>query len=119
MVCYYHFNQPAIGICKYCQRGLCRDCAVLVDDSLACKDRHEDKVYALNLLSERGILNAQRIGASYVRNAIFYLLVGVLFSGFGLLQYRFLGLEAVFFILIGVFLLYAAVANFAESRRYK
>jgi hypothetical protein len=42
-----------------------------------------------------------------------------LFAGFGLLQYRFLGLQAVFFILIGLFLLYVAVANLVESKKYK
>jgi hypothetical protein len=45
--------------------------------------------------------------------------VGILFAGFGLLQYRFLGLQAIFFMLIGIFLLYAAAANFIESKKYK
>jgi hypothetical protein len=119
MVCYYHFDQPAIGICKHCHRGLCRDCAALVDDLLACKHRHEVQVGCLNLMVARGILQAKHVGSGYTRNAIFYFLVGVLFAGFGLLQYRFLGWQAVFFILIGLFLLYVAVANFVESRKYK
>jgi hypothetical protein len=38
---------------------------------------------------------------------------------FGLVQYRFLGLQAVFFILIGLFLLYAASANYFEGRKHK
>ena len=71
------------------------------------------------LLEARGILQARRMGAGYVRNAIFYTLVGSLFAGFGWIQFRFLGLQAVFFMLIGVFLLYAAVANYWESRKYK
>ena len=119
MVCYYHIDQPAIGICKHCHRGLCHACATLVDDSLACKHRHESQVGGLNLMAIRGILNAQRLGAGYRRNAIFYFLVGGLFIGFGLLQYRFLGLQAAFFILIGLFLFYAAVTNFMESIKYK
>ncbi len=57
--------------------------------------------------------------SGYVRNTIFYGLVGLLFAGFGLLEYRFLGLQAVFFMLIGFFLLYAAIANFMEGRRYR
>jgi hypothetical protein len=43
----------------------------------------------------------------------------VLFAGFGIMQYRFLGLQAVFFMMIGLFLLYAAVANYFESRKHK
>ncbi len=108
-----------MGICKHCSRGLCNECAALVDDTLACKDRHEQQVRGLNLAAGRGILQATRVGSGYVRNAIFYELVGILFGGFGLSQYRFLGLQAVFFMLIGVFLLYAAAANFVESRKYR
>ncbi len=64
-----------------------------------------------------GLLQIQRFKAAYLRNTLFYGLVGVLFIGFGLAQYRFLGLQAVFFILIGISLLYAAFANFAETRK--
>ena len=91
MICYYHADKPAIGICKHCHRGICMDCAVLVDDALACKNRHEDRVGDINLMIDRGILQARRVGAGYSRNAIFYFLVGGLFGGFGILQYRFLG----------------------------
>ena len=119
MVCYYHPDRPAVGICKHCQRGLCRDCAAIVNNSLACANRHEEQVRGLLLMEERGILQARRVASGYMRNAIFYALVGALFTGFGLLQYRYLGLEAVFFMLIGLFLLYAAVTNYLESRKYK
>ena len=119
MVCYYHPERPAHGICKHCGRGLCAECSALVEDVLACKDRHEEQVRGLNLVEARGILQARRVGSGYARNAIFYGLVGLLFAGFGLMQYRFLGLQAVFFMLIGLFLLYAAVANFLEGRKYR
>ena len=118
MNCFYHPDQAAVGICRYCGRGLCTECTALVDDTLACKDRHEQQVHGLNIASEQNILQATRIRSGYTRNTIFYGLVGVLFAGFGLSQYRFLGLQAVFFMLIGVFLLYAAVANYFEGRKY-
>jgi hypothetical protein len=91
----------------------------VVNDLLACKGRHEGEVHALERMTARNILQSQRMGSSYLRNAIFYGLVGVLFAGFGILQLRFLGSQAVFFLLIGIFLLYAAVANYFESRKYK
>lgn len=118
MNCYYHPNQPAVGICKHCQRGLCTACAADVDGSLACKDRHEGQVQALDALTARSLLQTKRVGSVYSRNAIFYFLVGILFAGFGLYQLRFAGLQAIFLLLIGVFLLYAAIANFLESRKY-
>jgi hypothetical protein len=119
MVCYYHPDKPAVGICKHCQRGLCSDCAVIVNDAIACKNRHEEEVRGLILLADRGVLQARRVGSGYIRNAIFYVLVGLVFTSFGLFQYRFLGLQAIFFMLIGLFLLYAGVANYVEGRKYK
>ena len=74
---------------------------------------------AAEQMFQRNMLQSRRVKSGYVRNSIFYGLVGALFAGFGLFQYRFLGLQAVFFIMIGAFLLYAATANFLESRKYK
>ncbi len=119
MNCYYHPEKPAIGLCKYCQRGLCTDCAAVIDDVIACKSRHEDEVHQLEQLAARHLFQSKRVGSAYTRNTIFYSLVGTLFTAFGLIQYRFLGLQAVFFILIGLFLLYAASANYFEGRKHK
>ena len=119
MNCYYHPNQPAVGLCKHCQRGLCLDCAADVDGSLACKDRHEEQVRALDTLTTRNLLQAERVGSVYRRNAVFYSLVGLLFSGFGLTQIRWLGWQGIFLAAIGLFLLYAAAANYLESRNYR
>lgn len=119
MQCYYHIGQQAVGTCVHCQRGVCAECMTLVDDRLACKDRHEPQVEAANHVLVRAIVQAQRVGSGYLRNAVFYGLAGALFAGFGLVQYRFLGLQAVFFTLIGLFLLYAAVANLVESQKYR
>ena len=119
MNCYYHPTQPAVGLCKHCQRGLCTDCAADVDGSLACKGHHEEQVRALEALTARNLLQAGRVGSVYRRNAIFYFLIGILFAGFGLYQLPFAGLQAIFLLLIGLFLLYAAIANFLESRKYK
>ena len=67
----------------------------------------------------RIVRQAQRTAASYVRNAAFYGLAGAASAGLGLIQIRFLGYQAVFFILIGVFLLYASVANLLEGCRFR
>lgn len=119
MNCFYHPDRPAVGLCKHCQRGVCADCAAVVDDVLACASRHEDEVRMSEQLAARNLFQSKRVSASYLRNAIFYGLVGVLFAGFGWMQYRFLGLQAVFFILIGLFLLYASIANYLEGRKHR
>jgi len=119
MNCYYHPTQPAIGLCKYCQRGLCTECASVADDVLACKKRHEDEVHKLEKLSARNLFQAERVSSIYMRNAVFYGMVGAAFAGFGLWQLKWLGLQAALFIALGVFLLYAAIANYLEGRKYK
>lgn len=119
MNCFYHQDKPAIGLCKYCQRGLCVECAAVMDDVLACKDRHEDEIHKLEQLTARNLFQSKRVASGYMRNAIFYGLVGAVFAIFGIWQYRRLGLQAVMFIALGVFLLYAAGANYVEGRKHK
>lgn len=119
MACYYHPDRPAVGLCKYCQRGLCSDCAAPAGDSLACRNLHEEQVRVLEELTKLNILQSKRVGSDYMRNTIFYGLVGILFTGFGFSQLRWLGLQAVVYLMIGLALLYAAGANYLESRKYK
>lgn len=108
-----------MGLCKYCQRGLCSNCAARAGDSLACKDLHEAQVHEMELLMQKNIFQSKRVGSDYMRNTIFYGIVGILFSAFGLSQVRWLGLQAVIYLMIGLALLYAAIANYLESRKYK
>ncbi len=119
MNCYYHPNRPAVGVCKHCQRGLCAEDAALVDDSLACKGRHENEVREMNLWMARNILQSKRVGSGYNRNAIFYFLVGAVFAGYGFYTMRFTGLQGLFLLFVGLFLLFAAGLNFFEGRKYK
>jgi hypothetical protein len=119
MNCYYHPDRPAVGTCKHCQRGLCAEDAALVDDSLACKGRHEEQVRDINQLMQRNILQAKRVGSVYNRNAIFYFLVGAAFTAFGFYQVRWTGLQGLFLLVVGLFLLFSAGLNFFEGRKYK
>jgi len=70
-------------------------------------------------LMQRNILQSKRVGSDYVRNTIFYGIVGILFTGFGFSQLRWLGLQAIIYLLIGLALMYASLANYLESRKYK
>ena len=73
----------------------------------------------MEVLMQKNILQSKRVGSDYMRNTIFYGIVGILFSAFGFSQLRWLGLQAVVYLMIGLSLLYAAVANYLESRKYK
>lgn len=70
-------------------------------------------------LNKQSILKSKRAGSDYVRNTIFYGSVGVLFTIFGASQIKWLGLQAIVYLIIGLALLWAALANYLESRKYK
>ena len=119
MVCFYHPDKSAIGLCRHCQRGLCSDCAAVVDDVLACKNRHEEQVHTLEEMTRQNILKSKRTRSDYLRNTVFYGTVGLLFTAFGVSQIQWLGLQGIVYAVIGLALLYAALANYLESRKYK
>jgi hypothetical protein len=86
---------------------------------LACKDRQEEHVHELMELNKQDILRSKRAGSDYVRNTIFYGSVGILFTIFGASQIKWLGLQAIVYLIIGLALLWASLANYLESRKYK
>lgn len=86
---------------------------------MACRSLHEDHVRAMETLMQKNILQSKRVSSDYTRNTIFYGTVGILFAGFGISQLRWLGLQAVIYLMIGLALLWAALANYLESRKYK
>lgn len=47
MKCFHHPGLEAVGICKFCSKGLCGGCAVDLGHGLACRGEHEDEVAAL------------------------------------------------------------------------
>ncbi|HJQ13451.1 MAG TPA: hypothetical protein VJ830_01785 [Anaerolineales bacterium] len=80
---------------------------------------HEEQVRAIEALLQKNILQSKRVGSDYLRNTIFYGVVGLLFSAFGISQLQWLGLQAVVYLMIGIALLWASLANYLESRKYK
>jgi len=73
----------------------------------------------MEMLLQKNILQSKRVGSDYFRNTIFYGIVGLLFSVFGISQLQWLGLQAVVYLMIGLALLWASLANYLESRKYK
>jgi hypothetical protein len=55
MQCFYHPESHAVGTCKHCQRGLCRDCASEREGGLACQGRCEEMVDQVSALIRRNI----------------------------------------------------------------
>jgi hypothetical protein len=86
MNCFNHPDRPSIGMCKSYCRGLCRECALELENGLACKEAQcEDRVKIMNKLlsSQTRILAAAR-SQSWTQ-AVLLVAMGAILLGFGLL----------------------------------
>jgi hypothetical protein len=116
MRCFYHEDKEAVGTCKSCGRGLCRECAVALPKSLACRGRCEADAQALTQLIDRNIqisgtsLRLARTGRnSRVVIGIFHVAIGVVFLIGGLHdQLRVISFLGIALIAYGIYWLYLA-----------
>ena len=105
MKCYEHPEVEAIGICKHCQKGVCTDCSTDLGFGLACKDKHEKDVEFLNSLIENNKKAYRQSPKSAMAGNLFYLLMGILFIGFGYPDAKFLILFGVLCVGYWIFLM--------------
>ena len=103
MRCFYHEDKEAVGTCKSCGRGLCRECAIELPKSLACRGRCEADAQAVTQLIERNIQLSANSPNVYKLNrngrmgtGIFYIILGTVFLFAGLRH------ELIFMSIIGV-----------------
>jgi hypothetical protein len=116
MRCFYHHDVEAVATCKNCGRGLCPGCAVDVGNGLACPNRCEEEVRALNRVIARNKTAYQKTSGAYVRIAVFYALVGLVFLGAGLANWR--GF-AWMFIPAGAIFVLAGLLHYTTGRRFQ
>jgi hypothetical protein len=83
--CYYHTGSDAVAVCKNCNRGVCPDCAANVVNGTACVNRCEAEVLAINEVVQRNKTGYQKASGAYARNAVLYLVLGLIMVGIGAL----------------------------------
>lgn len=76
MHCFHHESVDAVGICKHCYRGLCGQCAVLIQNSLSCQGKCEAEVAAYADLMDRSKTIYPGLGNLYRSGGIFFTVVG-------------------------------------------
>ena len=88
MECFYHTGKSAVGVCKSCQRGLCRGCAKEVTNGIACVSRCETEAEKFNLVVQRGpSLNEKGLSLPSSANTyIQSIILGGVFIFFGVYQ---------------------------------
>lgn len=92
MNCFIDQNEPAIGICKACQKAMCASCAIDTGRGLACSVECENEVNALNMIVDKSkriysIGTSSRIPPTGVIMFFFFFFFGALFSSVGIYQY--------------------------------
>lgn len=115
MKCFVHHESDAIGLCKQCQKGLCEHCATDLGKGLACKGQHEAEVEQINRLIEQGVKGQAQAPKSVSLANIIYLLMGMLFLGFG--YYESSSFLLIFGALLAGFWLVLLVYNLLFFRR--
>ncbi|MBI4651644.1 hypothetical protein HY745_10245 [Candidatus Desantisbacteria bacterium] len=119
MKCYYHVEKDAIGICKNCNKGLCKECAVDVTNGLACNNSCEEEVKKINEIISRGKTAYRKTGKAYLHNAIIYGLLGLFFVLIGFYSLFTDGhSSSVLFILpAGIILLLGGFFSYTNSKK--
>lgn len=84
MNCFQHENNEAVGVCRYCFKGCCRECAVDFGDGIACKNSCVEKAKAVVSLIELNLAAKERMKSGSIMFPSFMVILGVLFAGYGI-----------------------------------
>lgn len=112
MECFYHPSIAAVGTCKNCHRGICRECLAEVTDGIACKERCERQATAI------GKLWKQSDGA-FAIYAVFLLAMGAIFIGIEVVNAIRYGAESVVLMPIAMGGVFAAVGIIFAWKAYR
>lgn len=118
MKCFYHNSVDAVAICKNCNKGVCPQCAAEVGNGIACKSKCEAEVAAINEIINRSKTAHQRSASAFSRNAIIYLMIGVLFVGWGGWDVQTRPALGLFLLLAGAVFLAGALMSYSTSKKY-
>jgi len=117
MKCFYHPESDAVGICKACQKGLCPECAVDVGNGLACKEKCEDEVRAINEFAEKNKTLYQKAAGANYRNAVLYGLSAALFLVPGLFFVGKNNAVSGLLIIMGIFFFLGSLFSYISGRK--
>lgn len=112
MKCYYHPEKDAVGICKNCNNGICKECASDVGNGLACKCSCEDEVRTINQITALSKTAFKKTGVAYKRMTAVFLFLGVFFITFGIIDEQL----RLFMIIVGVIMLLGAALCFLSGK---
>ena len=72
MKCFNHPQVDAIGICKNCNKGLCRDCLTELENGIACTSTCVEELKQINNLINRNKQSFNFASSAHLRNAYMF-----------------------------------------------
>jgi hypothetical protein len=115
MKCFNHPDLDAVGICKNCNKGLCKVCLTEVDNGIACTATCVDEVDQLNTLINKNKQSFKTASGAHMRNAYIYGGMGIVFIIFG---FQTEGLSG-FLSIMGLLFLVGAGLSINSAKKYK
>ena len=113
MKCFNHTEIDAVGVCKACNKGLCKECAVDTGNGIACHGQCEEEVMMLNRLIDRNKAIYKRSSTSYRITVLIYMAFAVVFLTTGI----FLGESRILTIPMGIVFLLLAIYQTLNARK--
>jgi hypothetical protein len=112
MNCYYHPEVPAVAICKYCQKGLCTECAVDLKHGISCKQHQAEvnELYDIHFMHKQSAQNTSRV---YKQSAVAMSFMGIAGVVGGLV----IGRTGIILMAIGIACIFLAIAFSVYANR--
>ena len=83
MKCFVHSGQEAVGTCRTCHRGLCRDCAVAEPGFIACHGACAEQARRLEALVANNVQSYRTARGNWWLMPAFFALFAAIFLYFG------------------------------------
>jgi hypothetical protein len=114
MNCFYHPRVIAVASCKYCQKGLCTDCAIDLDHGVACQQHKAEviELYDIHFMHKQSAHNMSRI---YKQSAVAMSFMGIA----GVLGGLVIGRTGIILVAIGLGCIFLAMAFSVYANRMK
>ena len=88
MKCFVHSGQDAVGTCRTCHRGLCRDCAVAEPDFIACHGACAEQARRLEALVANNLQSYRTARGNFWLAPAFLAGFALIFLYFGLQRFE-------------------------------
>ena len=123
MNCYYHQNKVSVGICRYCLKGVCSDCAVDIEGGLACRDKCEQQAKMVVRYLRKSMSSAESYNKIYANSnkgmlfsSLFVTAIGLTYLVF---PWFYAESDGTWFYLIGIIFLLAGLFLGIRARKLK